>query len=146
MMDADCEMEAIQIIDKENTSIEKNLYRNYNNPYNPKTSKVIFYCPFNQSYTKMEKYDNKEISDLLMSYQKDNFFIIQIDNDNFLYEDILKIKFKSEFENIYKMFDLKLDYCFSPIDELLCFNLSVLTNIDGDEVEKFLIQIFLNHI
>ncbi len=110
---------------------------------NNKMSKVVFYCPFNQSFTQMEQYETKEIMSLLNSYQKENFFIIQIDNDYNLYEELLKLQFKSDFENIYKLFDLKLDYCFSPIDGLLCFNLSVLTSIDCDEIEKFLIQIFL---
>jgi Mg2+ and Co2+ transporter CorA len=109
-----------------------------------KSSQVIFYCPFNYTFAKFEKYNKNEIMELLNSYQKEDFFIIQIDNDNLLYEELLKMKFKSEFENIDKLFDLKLDYCFSPIDELLCFNLSVLTNIEIDEVEKYLIQIFFS--
>lgn len=109
-----------------------------------KSSQVIFYSPFNHTFAKFEKYEKNQIMELLNSYQKEDFFIIQIDNDSLLYEELLKMKFKSEFENIDKLFDLKLDYCFSPIDELLCFNLSVLTNIDIDEVEKYLIQIFFS--
>jgi Mg2+ and Co2+ transporter CorA len=107
-----------------------------------KQSKVIFYSPFHLTFTQIEKYQTKEIMSIFTSYQKENFFIIEIDNDYILYEEIIKFQFKSEFENIYKLFDLKLDYCFSPVDGLLCFNLSVLTNIDCDEIEKFLIQIF----
>ncbi len=107
-----------------------------------KQSKVIFYSPCHLTFTQIEKYQTKDIMSIFTSYQKENFFIIEIYNDYNLYEEIIKFQFQSEFENIYKLFDLKLDYCFSPIDGLLCFNLSVLTNIDCDEIEKFLIQIF----
>ena len=43
-------------------------------------SRVILYCPFNHTFTKYEKYEIKEILAILNSYQKDDFFIIQIDN------------------------------------------------------------------
>jgi hypothetical protein len=109
---------------------------------NTSSSKVIFYCPFDQRYTKIENYEIQDILSLIKKYKSENYFIIQIDNDEKLYDEILKMHFKSDFENIHKMFDLKLDYCFSPVYELLCFNLSILTNIFFDEIEKYLIQIF----
>jgi Mg2+ and Co2+ transporter CorA len=113
-----------------------------NRSVDSKQSKVIFYSPVHMTFTQIEKYKTKEIMSIFTSYQKENFFIIEINNDYTLYEELLKFQFQSEFENIYKLFDLKLDYCFSPVDGLLCFNLSVLTNIECDEIEKFLIQIF----
>lgn len=144
------------IIHVENDSQKKNIetecellapYQNRQEKYKTNSdpsSMVVFYCPFNQTYTKIEKYTIDEILGLLSSYQSDNFFIIQVDNDVLLNEEIIKMQFKSEFHNIHKMFDLKLDYCFSPVDELLCFNMSILTNIFFDEVERFMIQIFFH--
>ena len=106
---------------------------------------VIFYCPFNQTYTKLIKYKLKDILSLLNSYKNENFFILQIDNDIDLYKEILKMEFQSQYESISKMFDLKLDYCFAPINELLCFNLSIITNISDNILEKYSIQIFFSN-
>jgi hypothetical protein len=111
--------------------------------FNKNEKKVIFYDPINNTYTILKKYTKDEVLDLLRLYE-DNFFIIQVDNDDLLHEEIIKIQFKAEFKNIHKMFNIKLDYCFSPVDELLCFNLSLLTNIFFDEIEKFLIQILFH--
>jgi Mg2+ and Co2+ transporter CorA len=107
-----------------------------------KFSAVILYDPINHTYTKITNYTTAEILFIINDKLADNFLIVQIDNDKELYEEVIKLRFKADFDNIYKMFDLKLDYCFSPIHDLLCFNLSVLTNIFNDEVEKYLLQIF----
>ena len=42
------------------------------------------------------------------------------------------------------MNNLVLDYCFSPSEEYLYFNLSLITNIQAEELEKKLIQIILH--
>lgn len=110
---------------------------------NKKNSRIIYYCLFNKTYTIIDKYSIEEILIQLKKFQVDNFFIIQIDNDQKLHSEIIKLHFKSEIEDISKMFNLKLDYCFTPIDGLLYFNLSVIENIYIDEVDNFLIQIFI---
>jgi Mg2+ and Co2+ transporter CorA len=83
--------------------------------------------------------------DLIRKNQPQNYFIIQIDNDSLLYEEILKMQFNNEFQNIHKMFDLQLDYSFSPFYDSLFFNMSILTDFFYDQIEKYLIQIFFHN-
>jgi len=123
---------------------KKHPFKNINNQIS-KPSKVYFYCPYNQTFTKFQNYDINFICKLIKKYQLENFFIIQIDNDNILYEEILKIQFKNESQIINKMFDLKLDYSFSPFQDSLFFNMSILTDFFYDQIEKYLIQIFFHN-
>jgi len=122
---------------------ENNNPNNKNNKYKP--SIVYFYCPYNQSYTKFQNYKIEKICELIKIYQLKNYFLIQIDNDNLLYEEILKMQFKNESQIIHKMFDLKLDYSFSPFQDSLFFNMSILTDFFYDQIEKYLIQIFFHN-
>lgn len=116
-----------------NTSIKKNI------------KQVIFFCTFNQTLTRISNYTNFEILKLLQEFQKDNFVILQIDNDPLLQQEVAKIHFKSEFETyICQMNTLTVDYCFSPVDEYLYFNLSVVNNIQAENIEKKLIQIIVH--
>ena len=110
-----------------------------------KNSRVYFYCPYNQSYTKFQNYKIEKICGLIKKYQLENYFIIQIDDDNLLYEEILKMQFINEYQIINKMFDLKLDYSFSPFQDSLFFNMSILTDFFYDQIEKYLIQIFFHN-
>lgn len=131
--------------EKKNSENEFEYLKTRDDKYKTQSNKdpmVIFYCPFNSTYTKILNYEINDILNLINDFNSSDYFIVQVDNDSLLYEEILKRKFKSEFNNIYKLFDLNLDYCFSPVDELLCFNFSILTNIFFDEIEKYLIQIF----
>lgn len=106
---------------------------------------VIFFCAFNQTFTKIRNYTTKEILNLLQEFQKDNFVILQIDNDPKLQEELAKINFKNEFEvYISQLNTLTVDYCFSPVDEYLYFNLSVVNNIKAENIEKKLIQIIVH--
>lgn len=123
----------------------KNNSSNKSETYKEKDSKVYFYCPFNQTYTKFEDYNISLLCDLIKGYQLENYFIIQIDNDNFLYEEILKMQFTQQSQTINKMFDLKLDYSFSPFQDILFFNMSILTDFFYDQIEKYLIQIFFHN-
>lgn len=110
-----------------------------------KEKEVIFFCAFNQTYTKVRNYTEDSIKAYLEEYEKDNYFIIQIDNDEFLQSELAKRHFKQDFENyITQMNSLKVDYCFSPVDEYLYFNLSVVTNIDKDDIVKKIIQIIVH--
>lgn len=112
----------------------------------PITEKAVyFFYTFNQTYTKINSYTTKEIIKLLKDFQKDNFFILQIDNDPNLYEAISKESFNSDFEGyIGQMNKLTVDYCFSPVDEYLYFNLSVISSIKAEVLEKKLIQIIVH--
>lgn len=139
-------------LDEENISNSSSLgNREFNysseNKYNKnsKNSKVYFYCPYNQSYTKFQHYNIENICELIKKYQLENYFIIQIDNDNMLYEEILKMQFINESQVIHKMFDLKLDYSFSPFQDTLFFNMSILTDFFYDQIEKYMIQIFFHN-
>lgn len=108
-------------------------------------SKVYIYCPYNRTYTKFQNYNIDCICKLIKTYQPQNYYIVQIDNDNLLYEKILKMQFKQESHIIHKMFDLKLDYSFSPFQDSLFFNMSILTDFFYDSIEKYLIQIFFHN-
>lgn len=130
--------------DSDEKQNDENIH--YNKIYQKnKPSKVYFYCPYNQSYTKFQNYNIEEICELIKKYELENYFIIQIDNDNLLYEEILKMQFKNESQIIHKMFDLKLDYSFSPFQDSLFFNMSILTDFFYDQIEKYLIQIFFHN-
>jgi Mg2+ and Co2+ transporter CorA len=129
--------------DNQNSIIKKVLKKDEKN--NNKHSKVYFYCPYNRTYTKFQNYEINKICDLIKKYVLENYFIIQIDNDNNLYEEILKMQFKNESQIIHKMFDLKLDYSFSPFQDSLFFNMSILTDFFYDQIEKYLIQIFFHN-
>lgn len=106
---------------------------------------VYFFCTFNQTFTKIVSYTSVEIIYLLKDFQKDNFFILQIDNDPSLYEQISKENFNADFENyVGQMNTLTVDYCFSPVDDYLYFNLSVISSIKADVLDKKLIQIIVH--
>ncbi len=136
--DTDLNLKLLDTPRKQNifSSRKKNQLKN--------SSKVYFYCPFNQTHTNYEDYNISTILELICKYQLENYFIIQIDNDNLLYEEILKIQFNNEFQNIHKMFDLELDYSFSPFYDSLFFNMSILTDFFYDQMEKYHLQIFFH--
>jgi len=122
-----------------------NIFSIQNQNQSKKNPKVYFYCPFNQTYTKYEEYTISTILEIIKKNQLENYFIIQIDNDNRLYEEILKMNFNNEFQNIHKMFNLELDYSFSPFYDSLFFNMSIITDFFYDQIEKYLIQIFFHN-
>lgn len=127
------------------TKYSRILFNMTESPKKEVKKSIIFYCTFNHTYTRIWNYTIKEVLKLLTEFQKDNFFILQIDNDNPLYQEISKENFNADFEKyIGQMNNLVLDYCFSPSEEYLYFNLSLITNIQAEELEKKLIQIILH--
>ena len=47
---------------------------------------------------------------------KNNFFLIQINNNEMLYKLILKEHFKDQFQHFNKFTDIRMDYCFPPLE------------------------------
>jgi len=87
-------------------------------------------------------YNVNQITSFINQYQKNNYFIIQINKDEALNQIVLKRITKS-IDILSKSKEIELDYCFSPVNELLIFNLVVLTNFSYDEVEKFNSQLYV---
>lgn len=128
-----------------NNEIDNKNESNKKNVLNSSLKSVIFFFTFNKTYTIINNYTTKDILKLLKEFQKDNFFILQIDNDPYLYEEISKESFSVDFEvYIGQMNALTLDYCFSPVNEYLYFNLSLINTILSDDIDKKLIQIIVH--
>ena len=58
-----------------------------------------------------------------------------------LYKQILKEHFKDQFQHFNKFTDIRMDYCFPPLENLLLVNLGII-NTEGAEIEKNYFEIF----
>ena len=106
-------------------------------------SSVNIYSPDNK-FTTFKNYNTNEFISILEKHQKKNYLIIQINNDMNLFSLLMKKRFKKYYNNIEKASDLDIDYCFSPIQNLLFFNFSLISNFTANELSKDLIQIYIH--
>ena len=108
-------------------------------------SNAIFFCPFNKTYTILtkDKYKDEQVLQHIMDYKDNNFFLIQINNNESLYKLILKEHFKDQFQHFNKFSTIKMDYCFPPIENLFLINLGV-SSIEntGCSINKSYFEIF----
>jgi hypothetical protein len=132
-------------IEKEiNLPVNDNYIFSYNeSKKGPAT--ITIYNPFSYTYTKIVEYEYKkdEILQKIINLEENIFLIYQIDSDDYLYEKIVKSHFNSNLDDIHKIFESKLDFCFTPVSDLLCFNISVVSDFYFDKVEKQIIQMLL---
>ncbi len=121
-----------------------NTFYSVNNKYNNKPA-ITIYNPFNFTYTKIVNYEGERGTILknIQELEQKIFLIYQIDSDDDLYQKIIKNHFNSNFDDIHEIFESKLDFCFSPVGDLLCFNLSVVTDFYFDKLEKYIVQMLL---
>ena len=104
---------------------------------------IMIFCPQYQICTLIKDYDQDEILALLSLFQKSNYLIIHINNDDNLYKLMLENKFTTSIlSDLSKITDITIDYCFSPIDELLFFNFSLLETCDLSDYNKFTTQMY----
>jgi len=121
-------------------------FENKNNTLELKPSRVIYYCPFKRQYAKIENYARKDILDIINQYENDSYYIIEVQNDPILANEVIKQRFQSQYNNINKNFELEIDHCFSPLKDILCLNLILvggIQNIEYDDIsiDKKLIQL-----
>ena len=107
-----------------------------------KEASVNIYSPNNNKFSTFKQYEKNEFISTLEKHQKKYYLIIQINNDKKLYEQIMKKGFKNKYDNIDKSSNLDIDYCFSPLNDLLFFNISLISNLTVYDFSKDLIQIY----
>ena len=108
---------------------------NQRDSFNCEPNSVTFFCPFSLTYSTMLIYDQQEIIDHVV---KDNYRyrIILINNDNELFNKVLHNGFKTEFTKAFKIMNIQTDYVFSPINKLLFFNVGIIQEITGKQINK----------
>jgi Mg2+ and Co2+ transporter CorA len=105
---------------------------------------IILYDALSLSYTRINEYTFKEIRELIRLSPKSNYILIQINNDNAFFQKVLELNFKKkEIIDINKDASIENDYVFSPLKNLICFNLLLINYIDYEEVDKSGIQVYL---
>ena len=104
---------------------------------------VTIYNALNFTYTKFVEYKSDQMLTILLEMEDKIFMICQIDSDDELYQKVIKKHFRSNFEDIHKIFESKLDFCFTPVGGFLCFNISVVSEFYYEKLKKHIIQLLL---
>ena len=104
---------------------------------------VIIFCPKLQICSLIKDYIKDDLLDLLSYHQKYNYLIVLINNDDSLYKTVLESKFSNNIlSDLSKITDITIDYCFSPVKELLFFNFSLIETCDLNDFIKFNSQMY----
>jgi hypothetical protein len=107
-------------------------------------SSVIIYSPYNNKYSIFTNYQKNELLTTIKRNQKKNYLIVQINSDQNLFEIFMKKRFRSDYDNVHKSSDLDIDYCFSPLKDLLFFNITLISNFGNFDIDKELIQLYFS--
>lgn len=109
-----------------------------------KDPSVIIYSPINNKYSIFKHYQKNELLVTLKKNQKKNYLIVQINSDQHLFDLIMRKRFKYDYDNVHKSSDLDIDYCFSPLKDLLFFNITLISSFNIYDIDKDLIQLYFN--
>ncbi len=109
-------------------------------------SSVIIYDTNEMTYYELKNYEYKEIISFIHDYHKENSMLIQINNDEPLQEYILKTITKKlnhkDQNDSNKKLNLDLDYLVDMDSNLLCLNMSVVSDPVFQDIEKYIIQLY----
>ena len=110
---------------------------------NDSDTSVVFFNPVNHTYLEYTSYNYRNILSKIKTYSSDSFFVVLINNDIDLYRRISKLALNPAFASMIKMFDVSTDFIFTPIEEMLIFNVCMIKQIEHDNIEKDQLKVIL---
>jgi len=108
--------------------------------------RVIIYNIDLYKYKVSYEFNYEEINSYINAFQneEDKLTIIQIDQNEHFFLDLLNKKYLSEFQYLNKIKNINIDYIFDPLngDKFLCFKLGIIKKMIFPEIKKYYVEFF----